>query len=65
MSRRPCFARLASSFGFSPATSITLPCAPRNTMNPRIVGKPASHWRFYFKIVNDAYVVTDVIPHPK
>jgi len=34
-------------------------------MNPRIVGKPASHWRFYFKIVNDAYVVTDVIPHPK
>jgi mRNA interferase RelE/StbE len=21
--------------------------------------------RFYFKIVNDAYIVTEIIPHPK
>jgi mRNA-degrading endonuclease RelE of RelBE toxin-antitoxin system len=23
------------------------------------------NWRFYFKIVNDAYVIEDVTPHPK
>lgn len=22
-------------------------------------------WRFYFKIVDDAYVISDVVPHPK
>jgi mRNA-degrading endonuclease RelE of RelBE toxin-antitoxin system len=22
-------------------------------------------WRFYFRIVGDSYIVTDVIPHPK
>ena len=22
-------------------------------------------WRFYFKIVADTYIITDVIPHPK
>ena len=22
-------------------------------------------WRFYFKIVGDAYIITDIIPHPK
>ncbi len=22
-------------------------------------------WRFYFSIVGDAYIVTDIIPHPK
>ncbi len=22
-------------------------------------------WRFYFRIVNDRYIVTNVIPHPK
>jgi plasmid maintenance system killer protein len=22
-------------------------------------------WRFYFKIVDDAYIIEDVIPHPK
>jgi mRNA-degrading endonuclease RelE of RelBE toxin-antitoxin system len=22
-------------------------------------------WRFYFRIVGDAYVVTDITPHPK
>jgi plasmid maintenance system killer protein len=22
-------------------------------------------WRFYFKIVDDAYVIRDVVPHPK
>lgn len=22
-------------------------------------------WRFYFRIVDDRYIVTDVIPHPK
>ena len=22
-------------------------------------------WRFYFRIINDAYVVTDIIRHPK
>jgi mRNA-degrading endonuclease RelE of RelBE toxin-antitoxin system len=23
------------------------------------------HWRFYFNIVDDTYVVRDIIPHPK
>ena len=23
------------------------------------------NWRFYFKIVGDTYVITDVVPHPK
>lgn len=23
------------------------------------------NWRFYFKIVGDTYIITDVIPHPK
>ncbi|OFW41656.1 MAG: hypothetical protein A3J28_17000 [Acidobacteria bacterium RIFCSPLOWO2_12_FULL_60_22] len=23
------------------------------------------NWRFYFKIVGDAYIITDVIAHPK
>jgi hypothetical protein len=22
-------------------------------------------WRFYFKIVGDTYIVTEIIPHPK
>jgi mRNA-degrading endonuclease RelE of RelBE toxin-antitoxin system len=22
-------------------------------------------WRFYFRIVGDTYIVTDIIPHPK
>lgn len=22
-------------------------------------------WRFYFKVVDDAYIIEDVIPHPK
>ena len=22
-------------------------------------------WRFYFRIVDDAYILTDIIPHPK
>jgi len=22
-------------------------------------------WRFYFKIVGDTYIITDIIPHPK
>ncbi len=22
-------------------------------------------WRFYFRIVGDAYIVTDITPHPK
>ena len=22
-------------------------------------------WRFYFKIVGDAYIILDIIPHPK
>jgi mRNA-degrading endonuclease RelE of RelBE toxin-antitoxin system len=22
-------------------------------------------WRFYFKIVGDTYVITEVVPHPK
>jgi mRNA-degrading endonuclease RelE of RelBE toxin-antitoxin system len=22
-------------------------------------------WRFYFRIVGDAYIVTDIVPHPK
>lgn len=24
-----------------------------------------SSWRFYFKIVGDRYIITDIIPHPK
>ena len=23
------------------------------------------NWRFYFRIVGDTYIITDVIPHPK
>ena len=23
------------------------------------------HWRFYFNIVGDTYVVRDIVPHPK
>jgi hypothetical protein len=23
------------------------------------------HWRFYFNIVGDTYVIRDIIPHPK
>jgi plasmid maintenance system killer protein len=23
------------------------------------------NWRFYFRIVDDTYVITDIIPHPK
>jgi len=23
------------------------------------------NWRFYFKVVGDTYVITEVIPHPK
>ena len=22
-------------------------------------------WRFYFRVVNDAYVVVNIVPHPK
>ena len=22
-------------------------------------------WRFYFKIVGDTYIITDIVPHPK
>jgi hypothetical protein len=22
-------------------------------------------WRFYFNIVNDTYIIRDIIPHPK
>ena len=22
-------------------------------------------WRFYFKIVGDTYIITDIMPHPK
>ena len=22
-------------------------------------------WRFYFKIIGDTYIITDIIPHPK
>ena len=22
-------------------------------------------WRFYFRIVGDSYIITDIIPHPK
>jgi hypothetical protein len=28
-------------------------------------GRVNRNWRFYFKIVGDSYVITDVIPHPK
>ncbi len=24
-----------------------------------------SNWRFYFKIVDDRYIITGIIPHPK
>jgi len=65
MYRCPCRAPLTNNFAFSPAISIIYPCAPRSTMSRRTVGKPASNWRFYFKIVDDAYIITDVIPHPK
>jgi hypothetical protein len=28
-------------------------------------GRVSADWRFYFKIVGDAYFLLDMIPHPK
>ena len=28
-------------------------------------GRVNRGWRFYFRIVGDSYIITDIIPHPK
>ncbi len=36
-----------------------------NTAEGKWQGRVNQDWRFYFRMVGDAYVMTDIIPHPK
>jgi hypothetical protein len=67
MPRRRSSGRFISNCDCSWPTCFTHLCMPRNIAKQKTFGRRGVNrdWRFYFNIVDDAYVIRDLIPHPK
>ena len=67
MPHRPCFVHLTSNSDFFAGNlhHPSLRAKKYDESKDRWQARVDKNWRFYFKIVNDAYIVTEIIPHPK